>query len=198
MWSAMPPYKADLDARLQRSIDLKYGSDKAMRKLYGFEGSVILQEHCDDGFEILNSVAEFFNLQYRSIHVVGSAHTGYSYFKGRDFIAKKSDLDLAIIDAELFRQYSEHAFVATKGYTDLTNFADGNFQTFRDYLVRGIFRPDLMPGCTHKQRWFTFFNRLSGKYLALFENINCGIYLSDQFFETKQAPILSEFKKAQA
>ncbi|RYE38997.1 MAG: hypothetical protein EOP24_45500 [Hyphomicrobiales bacterium] len=178
-------------------MDLNYGPDKAMRKLFGFDGSVILQENRDDGFEILNSVAEFFNLQFRAIHVVGSAHTGYSYFKGRDFVAKQSDLDLAIIDAELFRQYCEHAFVATKGYTDLTGFSSDNYPSFKEYLVRGIFRPDLMPGCAHKQRWFTFFNRLSGPYHSLFDNINCGIYLSDQFFETKQAPLFSEFKKAQ-
>ena len=42
-----------------------------------------------------------------------SAHTGYSYFKERDFVPGESDLDVAIISPSLFQDYSEQVYSMT-------------------------------------------------------------------------------------
>jgi hypothetical protein len=189
----MPTHKDDLDAEIKGLLELSYSPDKAVRKVFGFNGSVVLRENPAIGFEILSQVSSRFNVPFRSVLVVGSAHTGYSYFKDRDFVPRESDLDLAIVDPALFQKYSELSFLATKGYTDLTGFQ--NLAQFRDYLFKGIFRPDLMPQCSHRRDWFEYFNRLSAKYVDLFRDINCGIYQSELFFESKQTSLVAEYKR---
>lgn len=192
------PHKDDLDAELASSLNNGYSPPLVARKLYGFRGSPVLQANSTQAFDILNDVADRFALPFRSVLVVGSAHTGYSYWKERDFTAKVSDMDLAIVDIRLFCRYSELAFTATNGYTDLTRFKDAQqAQSFRTYITKGIFRPDMMPMCAARTDWFSYFNRLSMKYPDLFASINCGIYQSDTFFEAKQSDIVSEYKKGQ-
>jgi hypothetical protein len=192
------PYKDDLDAEIAGCLTVGYRPYKVARKVFSFRSSPVLQVHSKEAFEILDEVATHFRLQFRSIVVVGSAQTGYSYVKDREFKEKESDLDLAVIDTELFCYCSEEAFLAAKGYRDLTGFKDQAMaNSFREYLSRGIFRPDMMPSCSWKNDWFTYFNRLSMKYAGTFASVNCGVYQSDVFFESKQSSLVSQYKKGQ-
>ena len=82
-----------------------------------------LQTNRIRGFRILNEICERFKLPFSSVKVVGSAHTGYSYFKERDFVPGESDLDVAIISPSLFQDYSEQVYWMTHRYSDLTKFS---------------------------------------------------------------------------
>jgi len=195
------PYKDALDANLASCLNSGYSPPLAARKVFGFTSSPVLQDAAisKPAFEILNAVADRFAIPFRAVMVVGSGHTGYSYFKKRDFTLKISDLDLAIVDTRTFCRYSELAFNATHGYSDLTSFKDSvQAESFKAYLTRGIFRPDKMPNCAARRDWFTYFGRLTMTHSELFSSINCGIYQSDVFFEAKQSSIVAEYQKVKA
>lgn len=151
-------------------------------------------------FEITNAIKNEFELPFSSIKVAGSAQTGFSYHQNRDFLKKESDLDIAIIDKELFYLYMEIVYEETKGFSDLSKFPkiegiDDTFQAYSQYINKGIFRPDMMPYGDYRTNWFKFFREMSKGYKYLFSNINAAIYLSEFFFEEKQSRNIEIFKK---
>ena len=170
------------------------------RRLFLYDFPTVFSSDQERGFNIMNAVCDHFKLPFSSLKVVGSAQTGYSYIKGRDFIQGDSDLDLAIINSDLFQYYSEEIYWLTDRYSDLTRFQRRNdvssVQSFRNYLSEGQFRPDMMPNGKLKTDWFSFFNKLSNNHTEVFKNINAGIYLSEGFFVMKNSSIISEYKKA--
>mgnify|MGYP001810197560 CR=1 FL=1 len=141
-------------------------------------------------FEILNSVSEHFQVSITSIHVAGSAKLGHSIHKKRAFVSGASDLDLAIIDSQLFVRYLEIGLRLSKGYSDGTAFTvRGGVSTKADYLTylaRGIFRPDIMPKGPERADWGNFFGQLTAKHVSVFKSISAAVYLSQGCFESKQ------------
>jgi len=151
-------------------------------------------------FEITNAIANHFKIPITAVQVVGSGKTGYSYYKNKEFIDGSSDLDISIISENLFIDYCETVLIETKGFKDLSNFGrtrdgDSKFESYRKYINKGIFRPDLMPACSARNKWFNFFNKLYEKHFELFSSINAGIYLSQKFFEYKQSDNIDFYKK---
>ena len=167
-----------------------------IRKVYLTYPTMALIGEEEKQFEILHEISEYFNIPINNVHVVGSAKTGKSFHKNTPFVPKTSDLDIAIIDPELFRYYTESAFVTTKGFKDLTAFSAQNgkstFQSYSTYISKGIFRPDLMPSGKMRASWFKFFGNMSYKHKDLFESINAGIYFSQVYFEQKQLSIIND------
>jgi hypothetical protein len=171
------------------------------RRLFLYDFPHVFTANQDRGFQILNTICEQFRLPFSAVKIVGSAQTGYSYFSHADFAPAASDLDVAIINAALFQEYSQAIYQMTDCYSNQAGFPriDGisTAQRFRYYLGSGQFRPNLMPQCRLKADWFSFFSRLSNEHTDLFGNINAGIYLSEVFFEHKQASIVNEYRKGQ-
>lgn len=177
---------------IQLGIDNSVRNDVIARKVYLSFPTYIFIGNEELEFELLNSISNFFKIPYTSVQVVGSSKTGFSYYKNKDFIKGESDLDIAIVDENLFIEYCEIILRETNGFKDISNFGrtkdgDSNFDSYKTYITKGIFRPDLMPNCEARKKWFVFFNKLSSKYFELFSDINAGIYLSQKFFEYKQA-----------
>ena len=171
-----------------------------VRQLYIAFPTFAFQTDRELEFKILNEISKFFGIPYHAIHVVGSAKTGKSYYKGTDFKKGESDLDIAIISPDLYLKYMEIVFVNTNGYKDLKGFYNKlgrsnkeQLNTFKNNLSKGVFRPDLMPDCEEKTEWWEFFNELSNEYFRYFKNINAGIYISQSFFEFKQIEGLEKY-----
>ncbi|WP_406666447.1 hypothetical protein [Gallaecimonas sp. GXIMD1310] len=148
-------------------------------------------------YQILNDISCFFDVPIMSIQVAGSAKTGRSFHKKRDFEVRNSDLDIAIIDPILYQKYMENIFSVTKGYSDRTGFRvkDGKstIEEYLSYLNKGIFRADLMPVCEARKKWNQFFGKLSQRHGDLFKSINAGIYMSQMFFENKQRSAIKNY-----
>lgn len=182
-------------------IGLKNGSphNEIARKIYlGYPTCAFIGNE-EREFEILNKIANYFNVSYNTIQVVGSAKLGFSCHKDNVFNSKTSDLDIAIIDKDLFLKYVEIGYDITRGYRDLTKFPTNNkdqllHQEYFNYIAKGIFRPDLMPYGEKKAEWRSFFTKLSTKNSDLFKSINAGIYSTAYFFEYKQKSSISSFK----
>ncbi|MHA4046556.1 hypothetical protein [Bacillus cereus] len=167
------------------------------RKLFlGYPTSAFKDKE-EMGFEILNEIAHYFSIPFYDVHIVGSAKTGSSLYKRTEFTPKESDLDVAIINQNLFLKYSEYAYLRSKGYSDQTVFRGkggiSQANSFKNYLSRGILRPDMLPRGELKEEWFRFFNKLSTKYNKEFKDINAGIYASQFFFESKQAETIEKY-----
>lgn len=171
-----------------------------VRQIYISFPTYAFEDNRELEFEILNEISNFFRIPFHVIQVVGSAKTGTSYFKNREFIIGESDLDIAIISPELYLRYMEITFVHTKGFVDLQGFYNkpgksnvAQLRNFKNNLSKGMFRPDLMPDCEEKTAWWEFFEKLSNKHYKLFKNINAGIYMSQSFFEFKQIEGLERY-----
>ncbi len=186
---------------IRNSLKIGMPHNLIARKIFLTYPTKIFTGSEDLGFEICNVVSCFFKIPINHIQFSGSGKVGYSYFKNREFIPGKSDLDIAIVDLQLFNKYSEIVYGITKGFTDLTKFpTKDDTSVYHQYLrtlVRGFFRPDLMPYCPQKNEWFKFFNNLSSKYYKLFKNINAGIYASQYFFEQKQIDVVEKVLEAE-
>ncbi len=189
-----------LNAKIGTMVGASLPQRFVARRLFLYDFCYVFEKNPDQGFQILNAICEKFKLPFTAVKVVGSAHTGYSYLKKRDFVPGESDLDVAIISPSLFQEYSQSVYWLTHRYSDLSRFErrDGvsTAQDFRNSLGSGQFRPDRMPTCQLKADWYSFFNKLSNSYADLFKNINAGIYLSEGFFEMKNASILEAYEKA--
>lgn len=189
-----------LDTKIQTMVKSSTPHQVIARRLFLYDFPSVFPPDDNRGFDIMNTVCEHFNLPFSSIKIAGSAQTGHSYIKSRDFTPGVSDLDLAIISSSLFQHYSQEIYWLTDRYTDLKRFPrKGGISVandFRYYLSAGQLRPDLMPEGILKTNWFSFFNRLSNKHLDMFQNINAGIYLSEKFFEMKNASIVELYRKA--
>ncbi len=187
------------NAGIKIGIEKRQNLDLISRKIYlAFPTYAFIKKE-EVEFEILNAVSEHFQIPFLSVNVAGSSKTGFSYCKSHPFKAGTSDLDIAIIDKDLFTQYNEIVLKLTKGFKDLSSFrrtqdGDSNFSSYKNYITKGIFRPDLMPSSKDRRKWFQFFNKLSKQYIDLFSNINACIYLSEKFFEFKQSDNIDKYK----
>ena len=178
--------KSQLDAIIAAMAAESRPARTIARRLFLYEEIRAFAGDRNRGFAVLNDICEHFKVSFSAVRVGGSAHTGYSYFKNRDFTPRVSDLDVAIISPLLFQKYSEYVYSFTKRYSDQSKFPryDGVSvaQAFRDNLSAGFFRPDQMPDSPLKDGWKTYFNQLSNKHTDVFKNINAGIFLSECFF----------------
>ena len=157
------------------------------RKLYlSYPTNVFVGEENIE-FEIINEIARHFNLPFPSIQVVGSAKTGFSYVKKRDFIQGESDLDIAVINMRLFRLCLDYAYQQTNGYTDLRSYQrTTDLEVFRQNLLFGFINPFTLPRGDFREDWIDFFNTLSTQYIDQFKKISGGIYATQYLFEMKQ------------
>jgi len=152
----------------------------------------------DIEYAIKNTIKDHLKIPFTSIHVVGSAKSGFSFFNQTLFTEGKSDLDISIISLELYNRLLEISHKKTSGFTDLSVFVEfrgkPTHRQFLDGIKRGFFNPFFMPDCDEKREWFDFFRHLSNDHYNIFKNINAGVYSSEYFFEYKQAQCIEEFR----
>lgn len=175
-------------ASMKKGIAEKTPPNEIIRKVYltyptsAFEGLEDVQ------YEILNAIASHFSVPIRAVHICGSAKLGSSIQKGRKFEPANSDLDVAIIDSALFQKMTELVHKQTNGFFDSSQFK--NAAEYKKYVLKGIFRPDLMPSSVDRADWVKFFAALSAKHMKLFKSISAAVYLSDYYFERKQSSLI--------
>lgn len=181
---------------IEKSLKDRLSYNEIVRKIYLTYPTSALIDREEMQYEILNEISQHFMIPINHIQVCGSSKIGQSFHKVSTFTPKISDLDIAIIDPNLFLKYSELVFTITNGFQNLTKFTTtkgSSFGSYTQYISKGIFRPDLMPSCPERANWFNFFNMLSLKHNDYFKSINAGIYNSQLFFEYKQLASIKDF-----
>ncbi|WP_296294104.1 hypothetical protein [Rheinheimera sp.] len=187
---------------IEAGLKAKKPYNEIVRKVYLAYPTKALIGDEERQYQILNDISCFAGVPIMSIQVAGSAKTGRSFHKQKDFEPGSSDLDIAIIDPGLFQRYMEKIFEITKGYSDKSSFPlkDGKstFEEYIAYLTKGIFRADLMPTCEDRKAWNQFFGQLSRKHGDLFKSVNAAIYMSQLFFESKQRSVIKNYVETKA
>ncbi|ERP96355.1 hypothetical protein Q666_04970 [Marinobacter sp. ES-1] len=181
---------------LQNSVTPK----DLIRKTYLTYPAAALLGYENQQYEILKEISKNFEIPISSIQIAGSAKIGYSLHKDREFNQGQSDLDIAIIDQNLFVKYMEKIFSETRAYSNRSRFPlnkDGvsRADEFISYLSRGIFNAKAMPSGETRKQWNKFFGMLSKKHSNIFKHINAVIYLSEEFFEVKQLSALKVYRE---
>lgn len=177
---------------IEEGIEKEIPHEETIRKVYLSYPTFAFLSNEDLKYEIFNEISLFFSIPITSIQVTGSGQIGKSLHKKTDFVIQKSDLDIAIIDHDLFLKYMEIVSNETNGYRDTNKFARDPKtgvslkQQYQIYLSKGMFRPDLMPACAERNKINSFFGNLSTKHSKVFKSINAGMYISQFFFEKKQ------------
>lgn len=181
-----------------------YSNDKhALNRLFSYQECYAFTNCKELGFQITQEISDFFDINFRSIHFVGSSQLGHSFAKNTPFEEGVSDLDVAIVNSNLYLQYLEKINVVTKSFNSLDKFTNHGLlspnevaEAFKLALAKGYFRPDYMPVCDDKYIWDKFFNDLSSKYAHKFKKITCGIYVSQAVFNMKQKFILNRIRRS--
>jgi hypothetical protein len=175
---------------IDRDIAAGINYSEIARKIYLSYPAKAFSEKEDIQYEISNDIARYFHVPLRSVQIAGSAKTGRSFHKNKDFTPGISDLDMAIIDMHLYTDLMEYVHNFTRGYNERIHFPIQNGQSTYDeyiaYLNKGIFRPTLMPYSERRAEISSYFGLLSKAYTSLFKSISAVVYLSEAFFENKQ------------
>lgn len=169
------------------------------RQLYFLSPSFAFDGHTKLQLELYEKICDHLKLPLSAIRLVGSGHTGFSLVKNTPFDKYKSDLDIAIVDSELYLDFFQLAFEITDGWQDVTKFP-GSAQTqsatkssFLSYLRKGVIRPDLMPSSPQKANWENFFGKLGDDYSDFCNGISAGIYARELFMAAKQESAIDAY-----
>ncbi|MGC4083663.1 MAG: hypothetical protein QM736_16535 [Vicinamibacterales bacterium] len=137
-------------------------------------------------FDLKKAVADHFGVHHSAVLLVGSGKLGFSVVPHKRYhhFHDRSDLDLAVVSADLFDQIwlDAYRFSQTKAL-----WADAD--EFKDYLFRGWIRPDKLPPADAFERranWWEFFRKLTSSGQFGRYRIAAGLYRSWQFLEDYQ------------
>ncbi|EAD2957876.1 hypothetical protein D6O80_14055, partial [Listeria monocytogenes] len=105
---------------------------------------------------------------------------------------KPSDIDIAIINSDLFVDVLEKTVKKTDNYTNNTYFSkQDSVNYFKRNISSGFIRPDSI-GCDEtRNMWLDFFSDLSNDYDL---KISGAIYLNETFFLERIKNQLHKFK----
>lgn len=173
------------------------------RQLYFLTASYAFENQQNMQLGLYEKICSQFSLPLSAIKLVGSGHTGFSLVKGTPFDKTKSDLDIAIVDSELYLKLFELAFDTTHGWQDTSKFPGKslhqkrNKECFLRYLRKGVIRPDLMPSSPQKAEWENFFGKLADEYSMYCNGISAGVYARESFMAAKQESAIEKYISTQ-
>ena len=112
----MTDYRA-INRTLKNNVNMN-NLRETSTKLYLIRPSFIFQEEplVDIIYSIYKDISEYFDIPISSIYITGSAHLGFSLKDDHDFSCD-SDLDIAIIDSNLFNKYLNKILSESNCYT---------------------------------------------------------------------------------
>ncbi len=174
----------------------KVSKDDILKKIYFSAPTFAFENDCLNQYEIINEISNNLNIPYYNIHVTGSAKLGVSLHKRKVFSKVSSDLDVAIIDRDLFVTLSEKIYKETLAFSLMSNFQRGSDgishgDKYKLYLQKGMVMTQYMPIGRTKKDWDKIFFDLSTKYHKNFKSISGVVYLSQSYFINKQRSILN-------
>lgn len=153
---------------------------------------------------IINEAQIRFSTSFHHIKVIGSKHQGFSFIdKNKNgeikYVEDKSDIDLAIIDSQLFNKLSTNTMIETKNFKDQTKFKPNKpdskyqfnyFTYYRKNLISGFIRPDSL-GCYSDRKLFEEFSEdMRSEYNI---KVSAAVYLNETSFIMRLEKQICEF-----
>lgn len=139
--------------------------------------------------EVISKISNEFKIPFRDVKIIGSAHTGFSFVKPlgekiiKNYDKKTSDIDIAIINKELFNTLYLESFKSTEFFKNNTEFENAQkAKLFKENLLRGYIRPDTL-GCKKiRTKWLRYFRDLSSEYKM---KMSAAVYFDEITFHAK-------------
>ncbi len=156
--------------------------EKIIDKYLLFGTPYIFKDDENKFYELKNKIAEFLGVSQTNIFVIGSAKLGFSIAPQKRYqhFNEESDIDIAIIDANLFIRYWKILYKYNTDVRAESQYERRVYEQFLNYFFKGWLRPDKFPtGMREKQDWFDFFKSLQKEYN---HNIAAGIYYDIDMF----------------
>jgi hypothetical protein len=164
----------------------------------------VTEQNSSDGIDlelaiyVRERVAEKLNIGVENVLLVGSAKLGFSISEKKDRTKQiikpryrafndESDIDIAIIDSELFDSYWEEIF----GIHCRAQSWNQSYE-FQNYFFRGWIRPDKFPPSFERGvEWWKIFGDLS-RDVNIRRKVRGGLYKSEFFLARYQEVCLNE------
>lgn len=166
-------------------VDLKTHTEIQIIRKYILDGDC----HALSRDQVLNlkeSVSSHFRINYQDVILVGSGKLGFSIKSEKRYqpFGDESDIDLAVVSAELFTKVWEETHLFKKSGADWPK-----CNIFFKYLSEGWIRPDKLPTSTYfefTKSWWEFFNNLTASKIFGPYKIRAGLYHSLFFLQEYQ------------
>jgi len=149
-------------------------------------------------------IALKFNVDPEHVYIVGSGALGFSFVKEGKKFDIGSDIDVAIVDEELYEEYSKilssYHYEYIHRRTTLGLNQQSRYRQFLEYYAVGWLRPDKGTDIMNRHHsvtnWWQYFKSISyGRSEVGNHKVNAGIYKSDYYFHKYQEIGLSDHRK---
>lgn len=171
---------------IQELKNILYSNEELVERYIWFGTPAIFSDCEQKYYELKREISTQFPVKSKNnIIVVGSAKLGFSIAPRKRFrdIQDESDIDVAIIDEELFDSYWERLFEFNINVKSRSEKEEDLYQKFLQYFFKGWLRPDLFPfNFKGKGEWFDFFNGISYKKYDK-RKVAAAIYKNEYFFK---------------
>lgn len=168
------------------------------RRIFLEEPSFALEGKRELEFEIKTIISDHYSVPFRAVVFCGSGHLGFSPHKDSAFKPSISDLDVAVVNTEVFQRIWMMIISATRAFTDLRGFQihtrpAETANKVREMMVkRGLFHLDQMPRCDYFDSERKFFDALSVKHRSMFSRVSVSFYMNEYAFCWKQNSSIQE------
>ena len=133
---------------IQKLNNIVYTNEELVERYIWFGIPAIFSDCEQKYYDLKKEISTQFPVKSKNnIIVVGSAKLGFSIAPRKRFrdIQDESDIDVAIIDEELFDSYWERLFEFNINVKSRSEKEEGLYQKFLEYFFKGWLRPDLFP-----------------------------------------------------
>ncbi|MCG3691094.1 hypothetical protein [Aliarcobacter butzleri] len=152
-------------------------------------------------------VSKKLNISHTNVIIMGSSKNGFSLKPDKDnslnysfkhFNEDKSDIDLTIIDSNIFDKELESIYKETQHYRkDLINLIfdskENSYDNFSRYVLRGLIKSDLLP---NNYKWPEYINEISRTYVHKFQiDVTIAIFKSWEYFMSYNRKNLQKIQK---
>lgn len=174
------------DAFIQELTNIEYSDEELVERYIEFGTPAIFADCEQKYYDLRREISEQFPVtSKKNIIIVGSAKLGFSIAPRKRFrdIQDDSDIDVAIVDEELFDTYWERLFEFNINVKSRSDREEELYQKFLQYFFKGWLRPDLFPfNFKGKREWFDFFSAISYKEYDK-RKVAAAIYKNEYFFK---------------
>lgn len=171
-----------------------------IKKIYLASPTINFIGNSELTYNILNEVSDFFNIPFKHIYITGSAQLGFSLKTLTKFQKGSSDLDLAIVDSNLYSKILNQIVIETESLRMKSGFKRRNdsYTNYIENVSRGFIHPLYFPSGETKNEWDKFFSKLTIKNKKEYSKISACLFISEESFKIRQMYSFNFFRKQRA
>ena len=169
--------------------------DRLVQKYLIFGTPYIFKDDEEKYYVLKEIVSKSLSVSISCITVVGSCKLGFSLKPTKlwEHISEESDIDIALINPELFDTFWKEFYEINSKLQSRTEEQDKNYQSFLNYFFRGWLRIDLFPYEYAKKKTVS---ELTRQLFSIYgRKASLGIFRNEFFFESYHKENLNKIRE---